>query len=77
MQAQTADNIRNMSEYFDLKGKTALVTGASSGLGKHFARVLVRAGCNVVLAARREDRLAESVAEITGHGGKPSRCRWM
>ena len=47
-----------------------MVTGASSGLGKHFARVLARAGCNVGLAARREDRLAESVAEITEQGGK-------
>ena len=46
-----------------LTGKHALVTGASSGLGLHFAGVLARAGASVVLAARREDRvIAESRA---------------
>lgn len=41
-----------------LDGKRVLVTGASSGLGQHFAGVLARAGAEVVLAARREDRVA-------------------
>jgi len=41
----------------DLSGRTALVTGASSGLGVRFATVLAQAGANVVLAARRLDRL--------------------
>jgi NADP-dependent 3-hydroxy acid dehydrogenase YdfG len=42
-----------------LTGKTALVTGASSGLGQHFARVLASTGAKVALAARRLDRLQQ------------------
>jgi NAD(P)-dependent dehydrogenase (short-subunit alcohol dehydrogenase family) len=52
-----------------LAGSTALVTGASSGLGRHFARVLARAGARVALAARRLDRLRELEAEIRAAGG--------
>ena len=55
---------------FSLKGKTALVTGTSSGLGLHFARVLGGAGAAVVLAARRLDRLQSLAAEIERAGGK-------
>ena len=53
-----------MSKRFDLSGKVALVTGASSGLGVHFARCLGGAGATVVLAARRVDRLASLQAEL-------------
>jgi NAD(P)-dependent dehydrogenase (short-subunit alcohol dehydrogenase family) len=53
-----------------LAGKTALVTGASSGLGEHFARVLAGAGAAVALAARRLDRLRQLEAEIRAAGGK-------
>ncbi|MEJ7935025.1 glucose 1-dehydrogenase [Sphingobium sp. AN558] len=48
-----------------LEGKVALVTGASSGLGEHFARVLAKAGAQVVLAARRVETL-EQVAKSIG-----------
>jgi NAD(P)-dependent dehydrogenase (short-subunit alcohol dehydrogenase family) len=55
---------------FSLRGKTALVTGASSGLGRHFARVLAAAGASVALAARRLERLNELQREIEAAGGK-------
>jgi NAD(P)-dependent dehydrogenase (short-subunit alcohol dehydrogenase family) len=55
---------------FSLAGSTALVTGASSGLGQHFARVLARAGAGVVLAARRLERLHGLETEIRAAGGK-------
>jgi len=51
---------------FRLDGKTAIVTGASSGLGVRFARVLHAVGANVVVAARRGDRLAALVADLPG-----------
>jgi NAD(P)-dependent dehydrogenase (short-subunit alcohol dehydrogenase family) len=54
---------------FSLAGKTALVTGASSGLGEHFARVLATAGAKVVVAARRIERLQRLEAEIRAGGG--------
>jgi NAD(P)-dependent dehydrogenase (short-subunit alcohol dehydrogenase family) len=51
---------------FRLEGRVAIVTGASSGLGQRFARVLDAAGANVVLAARRVERI-EAVAEACDH----------
>ncbi len=54
---------------FDLTGRTALVTGASSGLGARFARVLADNGAQVVLASRRLERLKELRAEIESAGG--------
>jgi NAD(P)-dependent dehydrogenase (short-subunit alcohol dehydrogenase family) len=55
---------------FALEGRLALVTGASSGLGENFARVLARHGATVAVAARRTDRLAALVADIERAGGK-------
>src|SRR5262245_32566305 len=49
-----------------LAGKTAVVTGASSGLGETFARALGRAGANVVVAARRADRLDALARDLGG-----------
>ncbi|MCR9269558.1 MAG: glucose 1-dehydrogenase [Hyphomonadaceae bacterium] len=59
-----------MSDRFDLTGRVALVTGASSGLGRHFAKVLSAAGAKVVLAARRVDRLEALASEIEAAGGE-------
>ena len=59
-----------MSKLFDLSGKVALVTGASSGLGVHFAHCLGAAGASIVLAARRADRLAALQAELEDKGVK-------
>jgi NAD(P)-dependent dehydrogenase (short-subunit alcohol dehydrogenase family) len=53
-----------MTDRFDLSGKMALVTGASGGLGLHFARTLAAAGARVALAARRKEQLEANVATI-------------
>jgi NAD(P)-dependent dehydrogenase (short-subunit alcohol dehydrogenase family) len=58
-----------MSYHIDLSGRVALVTGASSGLGEQFARVLARAGAGVALAGRRVERLKTLRAEIEADGG--------
>jgi 3-oxoacyl-[acyl-carrier protein] reductase len=57
-------------DIFGLRGKVALVTGASSGLGVRFAEVLAENGAAVVLVARRADRLATVKARIEAAGGK-------
>ena len=59
-----------MRELFSLAGQVALVTGASGGLGAHFAQVLATAGATVAVAARRDDRVAAVVSEIVSTGGR-------
>lgn len=59
-----------MTGRFDLSGRHVLVTGASSGLGRHFARVLGAAGAHLSLAARRAEALAETVAQVEAAGGR-------
>ncbi len=63
-QAETINIAQN------LQGKTALITGASSGLGVRFARVLAAAGARIIITARRADRLAALAEEITEEGGE-------
>ena len=58
-----------MSERFAVRGKRALVTGASSGLGRQFALTLAGEGARVALAARRMDRLEALAREIEAGGG--------
>ncbi|MEV6657292.1 SDR family NAD(P)-dependent oxidoreductase [Nocardia fluminea] len=58
----------NLLDLFRLDGKVAVVTGASSGLGVGFARALAHAGADVVLAARRVDRLEQTRAMVESHG---------
>ena len=55
---------------FDLTGHTAFVTGATSGLGRHFAKILSGAGAAVALAGRRRDRLDAVKREIEENGGR-------
>ncbi|MCC5862496.1 MAG: SDR family oxidoreductase [Gammaproteobacteria bacterium] len=57
-------------DYFALDGHLALVTGAGTGLGAHFSKVLAQAGARVVLAARRENKLAETAERIRDAGGE-------
>jgi NAD(P)-dependent dehydrogenase (short-subunit alcohol dehydrogenase family) len=57
-----------LTELFDLTGRTALVTGGSSGIGKQMAQALGMAGAHLVLVARREDELAKASAEFLAEG---------
>ena len=59
-----------MTIHCDLTGKLALVTGASSGLGEHFAETLASQGATVVLAARRMEKLNALKQDIENNGGK-------
>jgi NAD(P)-dependent dehydrogenase (short-subunit alcohol dehydrogenase family) len=61
-----ASNITTPLDVFRLDGRVAIVTGASAGLGAHFARVLHAAGAKVSVAARRVERLESLVAELPG-----------
>lgn len=59
-----------MDKHFDMTGRAVLITGASSGLARRFARVLAASGARVAVCARRTDRLHELVVEIAAAGGE-------
>jgi NAD(P)-dependent dehydrogenase (short-subunit alcohol dehydrogenase family) len=61
--------LNELLQPFSLVGKVALVTGASSGFGRHFATVLSQAGAKVVLAARRTDLIQVAADQIKADGG--------
>lgn len=60
----------NPLDAFSLKGKTVMITGASSGLGAHFARICSQVGARVVIGARRVEKLTALADEIRGEGGE-------
>ena len=66
--------MKTIEQRFSLEGRVALVTGASSGFGAHFAAVLAQAGAKVAVAARRADRIEQVVRDITGQGGTAFAC---
>ena len=57
-----------LAELFSLRGRTAVVTGGSSGIGRGIATALARAGAATVIVARGEERIASTVAELTDAG---------
>lgn len=61
-------------DHWKLAGKVAFVTGASGGLGAHFAKTLAAAGADVVIGARRPDAMAQVAAAILADGGQ---CRMV
>jgi gluconate 5-dehydrogenase len=60
--------MRTIQELFSLKGKTAIVTGGSRGLGLQMAQALGEQGAQVVISARRQDELDEAVAQLAQQG---------
>jgi len=59
---------KTIKELFDLSGKTAIVTGGSRGIGREMAEGLAEAGANLMLCARREEWLSETLEEFRGRG---------
>ncbi len=60
---------------FELENKNVVITGASSGLGHHFSGVLCEAGANVILGARRQEKIQTRVDEIRASGGTATGLR--
>ncbi|MDE3253409.1 MAG: SDR family NAD(P)-dependent oxidoreductase, partial [Bacteroidota bacterium] len=60
----------NASELFNLKGKTALITGASKGIGEAIARLYAGCGAQVIINSRKQDELDKVAGSIEAAGGK-------
>ena len=71
---KTSDKGLFMKLKYTFKDKTAIVTGASSGIGRALAYSLAEKGANMMLAARREERLRTIVEEIGRKGGSAAYC---
>ena len=65
-----------MKNYFDIKGKNAVVTGASSGIGAQWAKALASQGVNVAIVARRAERLEENKKYIEKEYGVKCIAVW-
>src|SRR4051812_18103371 len=71
MEHREEDQARRGGDFMNgLSNRTILVTGASSGLGAHFARTFAQHGASVAIAARRVDRLRALESDIRAAGGK-------
>jgi len=70
MNSSTISSPSALWAQFNLQGRRALVTGASSGLGQHMAQTLAAAGAHVYIAARSVDRLTSVLAQIRAAGGQ-------
>src|SRR5262245_66570210 len=68
--AMSEDFLKNPLSLFDVRGKTAIVTGATGAFGAMAAKVLAGAGANVVIAANGADGLKKIAAECEALGGK-------
>ncbi|KAJ3696608.1 hypothetical protein LUZ61_000313 [Rhynchospora tenuis] len=77
MASPTNSDAATCPPWKSLQGKVVMVTGASSGIGKEISLDLARAGCRVVAAARRVDRLKELCDEINGRGSVGAIGVWL
>jgi len=64
------DNIVTISPDFSLFGKLAVITGASTGIGKEIARAFAAAGAEIIVTARTESKLIQLKNEVENDGGK-------
>ncbi|KAM0722857.1 hypothetical protein Q7P37_001055 [Cladosporium fusiforme] len=66
----------NRKNYFELDGKTVLLTGGSAGMGRGVAKILAQKGANIVIVARNQGRLSEAIAYASAAAANPSKQRF-